>query len=98
MIAQDIGVRWEEVEDDRQTERMTVSWEHVQHVNPLIRKGDELKTEEFDSEWEADFSKAWEYTASYFLDWVAQNGDMKRKLWCVLDAHLLVIGPKKEVL
>lgn len=29
---------------------MIISWEHVEHVNPLIGKGDELKTRGFDSQ------------------------------------------------
>lgn len=32
MVAQDIGVRFEELENDWQTGCVTVSWEHVGHV------------------------------------------------------------------
>lgn len=49
-------------------------------MSPLIGRGDELKMEGFDSESEVRFSKACGVTAPFILVWVAQNGDMKRKL------------------
>lgn len=98
MVAKDDGVMWKEVENDWQNECMTVSWEHVKHMYPLIWKGDELKREGFNSQWEGVCSKARGCTASFFLDQVSQNGDMKRKLWCWLDDPFCNSWLKEEVL
>ena len=86
-VAKDTGGRWEKIENDWQTRCTNVSWEHVEHMNTLIGKGNELKMEGFDSQWDGDFLKARGVTASYLQNRLAKNEDTKES--CYIESMLL---------